>query len=127
MYGRYDVGIHPREPLQDLLQASRNHCSSLEDHIQHLAKVGGAQCVRIGCVCWIVVSTRWFRFVLCLYTCLFVWRYSALSMLQRLSALKSHVTGRVVGGGGASGSGSSTIASDSQTKSVSYVDILDNK
>lgn len=39
MYGRFESGVHPREPLGDLLLASRDHCSSLEDHVQNLAKV----------------------------------------------------------------------------------------
>lgn len=39
MYGRFETGIHPREPLEDLLLASRDHCNSLEDHMQHLTKV----------------------------------------------------------------------------------------
>lgn len=39
MYGRFESGVHPREPLGDLLLSSRDHCSSLEDHVQHLTKV----------------------------------------------------------------------------------------
>lgn len=39
MYGRFESGVHPREPLGDMLLASRDHCSSLEDHVQHLTKV----------------------------------------------------------------------------------------
>lgn len=38
MYCRFESGVHPRESLGDLLLASRNHCSSLEDHVQHLTK-----------------------------------------------------------------------------------------
>lgn len=81
---------------------------------------------------------RWIVGVLCLFSfmCVRVCVCGGVfgdvgGMVQRLSALKSHVTGRVIGGSGgggvAGGSGSSTTASDSQTKSVSYVDILDNK
>lgn len=39
MYGRFESGVHPREPLGDLLLASRDHCTSLEDHVNHLTKV----------------------------------------------------------------------------------------
>lgn len=39
MYGRFESGVHPREPLGDLLLSSRDHCTSLEDHVQHLTKV----------------------------------------------------------------------------------------
>uniref|UniRef100_A0A182UBX8 phosphatidylinositol-3,5-bisphosphate 3-phosphatase n=1 Tax=Anopheles melas TaxID=34690 RepID=A0A182UBX8_9DIPT len=38
MYSRFESGIHPREPLEDLLIASKDHCTSLEDHVQHLTK-----------------------------------------------------------------------------------------
>uniref|UniRef100_U5EVV2 phosphatidylinositol-3,5-bisphosphate 3-phosphatase n=1 Tax=Corethrella appendiculata TaxID=1370023 RepID=U5EVV2_9DIPT len=38
MYSRFESGVHPREPLGDLLLASKDHCSSLEDHVQHLTK-----------------------------------------------------------------------------------------
>uniref|UniRef100_A0A6B2EES0 phosphatidylinositol-3,5-bisphosphate 3-phosphatase n=1 Tax=Phlebotomus kandelakii TaxID=1109342 RepID=A0A6B2EES0_9DIPT len=38
MYSRFESGVHPREPLGDLLLASRDHCTSLEDHVQHLTK-----------------------------------------------------------------------------------------
>ncbi|XP_016929607.2 phosphatidylinositol-3,5-bisphosphate 3-phosphatase MTMR6 isoform X1 [Drosophila suzukii] len=38
MYGRFESGIHPREPLGDLLLDSKEHCNSLEDHVQHLTK-----------------------------------------------------------------------------------------
>jgi myotubularin-related protein 6/7/8 len=39
MYARFDSGIHPRENVNDLLLASKEHCNSLEDHVQHLTKV----------------------------------------------------------------------------------------
>uniref|UniRef100_A0A1B0FPT2 phosphatidylinositol-3,5-bisphosphate 3-phosphatase n=1 Tax=Glossina morsitans morsitans TaxID=37546 RepID=A0A1B0FPT2_GLOMM len=38
MYSRFESGVHPREPLGDLLLASKDHCNSLEDHVQHLTK-----------------------------------------------------------------------------------------
>lgn len=38
MYSRFESGVHPREPLDDLLLASQDHCTSLEDHVQHLTK-----------------------------------------------------------------------------------------
>ncbi|XP_030557838.1 myotubularin-related protein 6 isoform X3 [Drosophila novamexicana] len=38
MYSRFESGIHPREPLGDLLLDSKEHCNSLEDHVQHLTK-----------------------------------------------------------------------------------------
>lgn len=40
MYSRFESGVHPREPLGDLLLASKDHTTSLEDHVQHLTKVG---------------------------------------------------------------------------------------
>ena len=39
MYSRFECGVHPREPLGDLLLASKEHCTSLEDHVTHLTKV----------------------------------------------------------------------------------------
>lgn len=39
MYCRYENGVHPREPLGDLLLATCNHSHALEDHIQYLKKV----------------------------------------------------------------------------------------
>lgn len=39
MYSRFESGVHPREPLGDLLLASKDHSTSLEDHVQHLTKV----------------------------------------------------------------------------------------
>lgn len=38
MYTRFENGIHPREPLSDLLLATCDHSSSLEDHIRFLTK-----------------------------------------------------------------------------------------
>ncbi|SPP74768.1 myotubularin-related protein 6 isoform X2 [Drosophila guanche] len=38
MYCRFESGIHPREPLGDLLLDSKEHTNSLEDHVQHLSK-----------------------------------------------------------------------------------------
>ncbi|XP_026840751.1 myotubularin-related protein 6 isoform X2 [Drosophila persimilis] len=38
MYCRFESGIHPREPLGDLLLDSKEHTNSLEDHVQHLTK-----------------------------------------------------------------------------------------
>ncbi|XP_065158473.1 myotubularin-related protein 6 isoform X2 [Atheta coriaria] len=38
MYCRFESGIHPREPLGDLLLATCDHSSSLEDHVNYLAK-----------------------------------------------------------------------------------------
>lgn len=38
MYGRFESGVHPREPLNDLLLASMDHTTSLEDHVHHLTK-----------------------------------------------------------------------------------------
>ncbi|XP_055379652.1 myotubularin-related protein 6 isoform X2 [Condylostylus longicornis] len=38
MYSRFESGVHPREPLGDLLLASKDHCNSLEDHVTHLSK-----------------------------------------------------------------------------------------
>jgi myotubularin-related protein 6/7/8 len=39
MYCRFESGVHPREPLGDLLLATCDHSSSLEDHIRLLTKV----------------------------------------------------------------------------------------
>lgn len=38
MYCRFENGVHPREPLGDLLLATCDHSSSLEDHIRLLTK-----------------------------------------------------------------------------------------
>lgn len=38
MYCRFESGVHPREPLGDLLLATCDHSSSLEDHIRLLTK-----------------------------------------------------------------------------------------
>ncbi|XP_063232371.1 myotubularin-related protein 6 isoform X3 [Bacillus rossius redtenbacheri] len=38
MYCRFENGVHPREPLGDLLLATLDHSSSLEDHIRLLTK-----------------------------------------------------------------------------------------
>lgn len=43
MYSRFESGVHPREPLGDLLLATKDHTTSLEDHVQHLTKVGTQQ------------------------------------------------------------------------------------
>jgi len=39
MYSRFESGVHPRENLGDLLLSSKEHASSLDDHVQHLTKV----------------------------------------------------------------------------------------
>jgi hypothetical protein len=39
MYHRYDVGLHPREQIADILSAAKDHTDSLEDHISLLEKV----------------------------------------------------------------------------------------
>ncbi|XP_076315839.1 myotubularin related protein 6 [Tachypleus tridentatus] len=39
MYNRFENGVHPREPLGDLLLATKDHISSLEDHVILLHKV----------------------------------------------------------------------------------------
>ncbi|XP_067631300.1 myotubularin-related protein 6 isoform X1 [Eurosta solidaginis] len=38
MFSRFESGVHPREPLSDILLVSKDHCNSLEDHVQHLTK-----------------------------------------------------------------------------------------
>ncbi|XP_039441156.1 myotubularin-related protein 8 isoform X2 [Culex pipiens pallens] len=38
MYSRFESGIHPREPLDDLLIASKDHSTSLDDHVQLLTR-----------------------------------------------------------------------------------------
>ncbi|XP_063622716.1 myotubularin-related protein 6 [Cydia splendana] len=38
MYCRHESGVHPREPLGDLLPAAADHCSALDHHINYLAK-----------------------------------------------------------------------------------------
>lgn len=38
MYCRHESGVHPREPLGDLLPAATEHCSALEHHISYLSK-----------------------------------------------------------------------------------------
>ncbi|KAG1671098.1 Myotubularin-related protein 8 [Nymphon striatum] len=39
MYNRFDNGVHPREPLIDVLSATKDHTSSLENHVKLLQKV----------------------------------------------------------------------------------------
>lgn len=39
MYNRYENGVHPREPIMDLLSATKDHSSSLDDHVQYLESV----------------------------------------------------------------------------------------
>ncbi|XP_071787047.1 phosphatidylinositol-3,5-bisphosphate 3-phosphatase MTMR8-like [Asterias amurensis] len=36
MYNRYDNGVHPREPIADILNAMKDHSSSLSDHVKFL-------------------------------------------------------------------------------------------
>ncbi|XP_038063077.1 myotubularin-related protein 8-like [Patiria miniata] len=36
MYNRYDNGVHPREPIADILNAMKDHTSSLTDHVRFL-------------------------------------------------------------------------------------------
>lgn len=43
MYSRFESGVHPREDLSNLLLANKEHCSSLDDHVQHLTKVFATQ------------------------------------------------------------------------------------
>lgn len=38
MYNRFENGVHPRENFMDLLSATKDHSSSLEDHIRLLEK-----------------------------------------------------------------------------------------
>lgn len=38
MYNRFENGVHPREPLMDLLSATKDHSNSLEDHVLLLQK-----------------------------------------------------------------------------------------
>ncbi|KAL0879630.1 hypothetical protein ABMA27_003345 [Loxostege sticticalis] len=38
MYCRHENGVHPREPLGDLLPAALEHCSALDHHINYLAR-----------------------------------------------------------------------------------------
>ncbi|XP_035231649.1 myotubularin-related protein 6-like [Stegodyphus dumicola] len=38
MYNRFENGVHPREPLGDMLVAAKDHISSLEDHVVLLQK-----------------------------------------------------------------------------------------
>ena len=39
MYNRFENGIHPREPLGDLLAATTEHTQSLTDQADYLTKV----------------------------------------------------------------------------------------
>lgn len=40
MYNRFENGVHPREPLGDILVAASDHITSLKDHVRLLEKVG---------------------------------------------------------------------------------------
>ena len=39
LYNRFENGVHPREPLGDLLAATLEHSQSLEDNAEFLTKV----------------------------------------------------------------------------------------
>jgi hypothetical protein len=41
LYCRFESGVHPREPVIDLLTVMQNHTSSLEDHGKQLSKTIG--------------------------------------------------------------------------------------
>lgn len=36
MYCRFESGVHPREPLNDILLATMDHSTSMREHIKHL-------------------------------------------------------------------------------------------
>lgn len=38
MYGRFESSVHPKESMNDVLLASQDHITSLEDHVQYLTK-----------------------------------------------------------------------------------------
>lgn len=38
MYARFESGVHPREDICEIMLSSRDHCASLEDHVQYLTK-----------------------------------------------------------------------------------------
>lgn len=40
MYNRFENGIHPREPVGDLLAATTEHTQALTDQAEFLTKVG---------------------------------------------------------------------------------------
>lgn len=40
MYNRFENGIHPREPLGDLLAATTEHTQALMDQADFITKVG---------------------------------------------------------------------------------------
>lgn len=42
MYNRYENGVHPREPIMDILSALKDHSSSLDDHVQYLESVSSS-------------------------------------------------------------------------------------
>ncbi|XP_056012454.1 myotubularin-related protein 6-like isoform X2 [Ostrea edulis] len=48
MYHRYDVGLHPREQIADILSAAKDHTDSLEDHIILLEKRVTQICRMLG-------------------------------------------------------------------------------
>jgi hypothetical protein len=37
---RFETGVHPREPVIDLLTLTQLHTASLEDHAKHLSRLG---------------------------------------------------------------------------------------
>ncbi|XP_071086998.1 phosphatidylinositol-3,5-bisphosphate 3-phosphatase MTMR6-like isoform X1 [Haliotis cracherodii] len=48
MYNRFENGIHPREHVQDILSAAKDHSSSLEDHVRLLEKRVTQICKLLG-------------------------------------------------------------------------------
>lgn len=51
MYCRFENDVHPREPLSDLLLATCDHSSSLEDHVKLLQKVGKILQIKMDFIC----------------------------------------------------------------------------
>ena len=39
MYNRFENGVHPREPAGDVMTATLEHCTALENHSEFLNKV----------------------------------------------------------------------------------------
>ncbi|ESO88450.1 hypothetical protein LOTGIDRAFT_125960 [Lottia gigantea] len=48
LYNRFENGIHPREPVMDILSANKDHSNSLEDHVALLEKRVTQICKLLG-------------------------------------------------------------------------------
>ncbi|CAH1777080.1 unnamed protein product [Owenia fusiformis] len=48
MYNRFDIGVHPRENIADIISAMKDHTDSMEDHVALLEKRVKSMCKLLG-------------------------------------------------------------------------------